>query len=187
MKITVREMVLASMFAALAGASGLLVRFGGEAAVPFSLLPFVALLAGMLLGGRLAALSMTIYVFLGLVGVPVFASPPYAGPAYLIKPSAGFLFGFIAAAYITGKVTELLKRNTIWANLLASGVGILVLYLIGLPYLYLVLNFYIGTAVNVWSILKIGFLPFIVFDLIKAVIASVIAIPITEQARLASK
>jgi len=183
LKLTVKEMSLVSMFAALACAGGLLVRFGGEGVVPFSILPFIVLLSGVLLGGRLAALSMALYFVIGLVGVPVFASPPYGGLVYLIRPSAGFLFGYIAAAYVTGRISEIWRGKNVYTYLIASCVGIVVLYLIGLPYLYAVLNFVAGRATGVWSVLKIAFLPFIGFDLIKAVIVSLVAGPVAKQVK----
>ncbi|MBS4026745.1 MAG: biotin transporter BioY, partial [Clostridia bacterium] len=74
MKITTREMVLVSFFAALSVVAAMFSKYGGEAVVPFSLMPLVAMLAGALLGAKLGALSILVYVLLGLVGVPVFAS-----------------------------------------------------------------------------------------------------------------
>ncbi len=184
MKLTVKEMALVSMFAALACIGGLLMRFGGPVIVPYSLLPFISLLAGVLLGGRLGALSMVVYLAIGLLGVPVFAAPPYGGLAYFVKPTAGFLFGFIGGAYVTGKLVERMRKNTAGNYMLASCIGVAVIYLIGLPYLYVVLNFFVGKALNVWSVLKIGLLPFIAFDLIKAFIVSVIAVPVVKQVKL---
>ncbi|MCD6156016.1 MAG: biotin transporter BioY, partial [Candidatus Atribacteria bacterium] len=66
-----------------------------QGTIPFSLLPFVVVLAGWLLRPQEAFWSMSTYILLGLVGLPVFASPPFGGPAYLLKPSFGFLLGFI--------------------------------------------------------------------------------------------
>lgn len=187
MKLTVKEMTLVSMFAAFACAGGLLLRFGGEGVVPFSVLPLVVLLAGVLLGGRLGALSMVVYLIIGLIGIPVFSSAPYGGIAYFVKPTAGFLFGFIAAAYIVGRITELFRSRSIWTYMLASCAGLFFIYLIGLPYLYIVLNYIAGKAVNVAGVLKIGFLPFIGFDLIKALIVSVIAVPVSKQIKLGAR
>ena len=54
-------------------------------------------------------------------------------------------------------------------------VGVVVIYLIGLPYLYVILNFYLGQAVSVVKVLYIGFIPFIVLDLVKAAVAAIMA------------
>lgn len=187
MKLTVKEMTLVSMFAAFACAGGLLLRFGGEGVVPFSVLPLVVLLAGVLLGGRMGAISMIVYLIIGLIGIPVFASAPYGGIAYFLKPTAGFLFGFIAAAYVVGRITEVIGKNNVWTYMAASCAGLVLIYLIGLPYLYVILNFIAGKAINVAGVLKIGFLPFIGFDIIKAFIVSVIAVPVAKQIKLGAR
>ena len=184
MRLTVKEMTLVSMFAALACAGGLLLRFGGDIVVPFSILPFITLLAGVLLGGRLGALSMTVYLIIGLTGIPVFATPPYGGLAYLVKPTAGFLFGFIGAAYITGKTVEKLGKNSVWSYFTASCAGLLILYVIGAPYFYLLMNFYLGQSMSAWTVIQYVFLPFIASDIIKAVIVSVISVPVYRQVKM---
>ena len=184
MKLTVKEMSMVSMFAALACAGGLLLRFGGTGVVPFSILPLVVLMAGALLGSRLGAISVLTYLVIGLVGIPVFAAAPFGGIAYLIKPTAGFLFGFVGGAYVVGKVTESIGKNTVFTYFTASCMGLVVIYLIGLPYLYIVLNYFVGKAVNVTGVLKMGLLPFIGFDLIKALIVSVVAVPVAKQVKV---
>lgn len=183
MKITVKEMTLVSMFAAFACAGGLMLRLGGTGIVPFSILPLVVLLAGLLLGARLGAMVMVIYLAIGLIGVPVFSAPPFGGLAYLVKPTAGFLFGFIGGAFVTGKVVEQFRIKSAVGYIFASIAGLAVIYLIGLPYLYIVLNYYIGKAVSVVAVFKIGFLPFIGFDLIKALITSIIAVQVSKQVK----
>ena len=55
-------------------------------------------LAGGVLNRRAAVLSILAYILLGLVGIPVFASPPYGGPGYFLLPTFGFLLGFILTA-----------------------------------------------------------------------------------------
>ncbi|KNZ68863.1 BioY protein [Thermincola ferriacetica] len=185
MRLTIRDMAFVSLFTALAVSAALVLRFGGEAVVPFSLLPLVVMLAGSLLGARLGALSMIVYILLGLVGVPVFAKPPYGGLTYILQPSFGFLPGFVAAAYVIGRILERKEQKSFLSYFLASVVGIVVIYIIGIPYLYIILNFYLGKAVSVMQALKIGFLPFILFDLAKAVVTALIARPVAEQVRTA--
>ncbi len=173
MRFSTREIVMAGMFAAFAAAVAVVFRLVQPALVPFSLLPMVALLAGGLLPRRVAAASMGVYMLLGLVGLPVFASPPFGGLVYVLKPSFGFIMGFAAAAYAVAWITEKLGRSRA-VCLVASIVGILAIYAVGLPYLYLILKFYLGQVVDVYKVLKIGFWPFIGLDLVKAVIASVL-------------
>ncbi|OAT80701.1 biotin transporter BioY [Desulfotomaculum copahuensis] len=174
MKMSPREMVLAALFAALCAVAAALVRFGG-AVVPFSLVPFVVMLAGALLGARAGALSILVYVLLGLSGLPVFEKPPFGGPAYVLQPTFGFLPGFIAGAFVIGALLPRRREPGLWRYLPAMVAGLAVIYLVGLPYLYLILNFYLGKAVSAAQVIKIGFLPFIGFDLLKAVVAAGLA------------
>lgn len=185
MRLTVREMSLVSLFTALAIAAALIMRFSSAAMVPYSLLPLVAMLAGSLLGGRLAALSMTVYLLLGLVGIPVFAKAPFGGFTYIFQPTFGFLLGFIAGAYVIGKVLAIWKEPSLPHYFAAAIAGLAVMYLIGLPYLYMILNLYLGKGVPVMGVLKIGFFPYILIDLGKAAVAALIARPVARQVRLA--
>ena len=170
-KLTPRDMVMVALFAALAVVAALLFRFFGAMIVPFSLGPFVVLLAGGLLGARLGAMSMGIYVLMGLLGVPVFEKPPYGGPAYIFSPTFGYLLGYIVAAYVVGLIIQG-RRGAGPVRLAAAMLaGVAVIHAVGLPYLYAILNFYMGQAVDLPGVLMIGCVPFIGFDLLKALAA----------------
>ncbi|MDD4047999.1 MAG: biotin transporter BioY, partial [Clostridia bacterium] len=102
MKLTIQEMTRVALFSALIAISSLILKFGGELLVPFSILPLVVMLAGAILGARLGAFSVTVYVLIGLMGAPVFSKPPFGGVTYIFQPTFGFILGFIGAAYVTG-------------------------------------------------------------------------------------
>lgn len=173
-KFSTRDITMTAVFAALAVVAAMLVRFAGSV-VPFSLMPLMAMLAGGLLGPRLGALSMFVYILLGLIGVPVFASPPFGGPAYVLQPSFGFLPGFAGCAYVIGMLLRNREASGFSRYFLSMMAGIFVYYLVGLPYLYAILTFYLGQTVSVGQVLMIGFTPFIALDLVKAVLAAVLA------------
>jgi len=170
-KLTPRDMVLVAMFASLAVVAALLFRFLGGMIVPFSLLPFVALLAGGLLGARLGALSMGIYVLMGVLGMPVFEKPPFGGPAYILSPTFGFLLGFIVAAFVTGLILQGQRDAGPVRLSLAMLAGVVTIYAIGLPYLYVILNYYVGKPFDALQIVMLFFVPFIGLDLLKALAA----------------
>lgn len=181
--MSVKSVVRAGVFAALIAVVTILFRYVQPFLVPFSLQPVVVLLAGCLLRPAEAMLAVTVYILLGLIGVPVFASPPYAGIAYVLKPSFGFLLGFIPAA---GIMSILLKklRPTLIVLLAVCLVGIVIYYLIGLPYLYLALAYYLHQPADLIKILQIGLLPFIGFDLLKAALAAWLAREIKRRLQL---
>lgn len=185
-----RDIALVGCFAALMSAAALFSRFGGEAVVPFSIMPLVIMLTGALLGPRLAFLSVLVYILLGLVGVPVFARPPFGGPAYVASPTFGFLLSYLAAAPIIGWLVERASRNGsgFVAYLGAMLAGVVAIYAIGLPYLYLVLR-----AAAPVSFASLVFVPskgglslavLFALDLVKAAVAALIARP--SRQRLAS-
>jgi len=151
--------------------------------VPFSLQPVIVMLAGCLLAPAEAVLALTIYILLGLMGIPVFASPPYAGVAYLLKPSFGFLLGFIPAA---GLMSLFMQRRPHTLGMLAAAClgGMVVYYLIGLPYLYVVLTYYLHQPTGLLRVLQIGLLPFIGFDLLKVALAAWLAREISRRLEL---
>lgn len=169
MNISTRELVLASLFTAMMCALTIVVRMVQPVVViPFSLQPLVMLLAASLLSPPAVFLSMLAYLLLGLIGLPVFAAPPYGGPAYALVPSFGFLLAFPIAGWAQSR---LIKGQGV-LNLAAAGVvAVLIYYLLGLPYMYMILNFYLGHQIDVGQVLKIGFLPFIGFDFLKVALA----------------
>ncbi len=173
MKISTREIALAAMFTAIMCVLTILVRvFQPVMVMPFSLQPLIMLLAAYLLSPRAAFLSMLAYLLLGLIGIPVFSSPPYGGPAYVLVPSFGFLLGFPPAAWLQSR---LIKKATMTNFILAGLVGILVYYAVGLPYMYLILNFYLKNTIDILKVIQIGFIPFITLDLAKMVVAALLA------------
>lgn len=179
MKISTREMVWAAMFTALLCVLTILVRMVQPVIIiPFSLQPLVMLLAACLLSPSAAFLSMLAYLCLGLIGLPVFSVPPYGGPAYVLLPSFGFLLAFPFAAWLQSK---LIRKHNLPNFILAGIAGVVFFYLLGLPYMYLILKFYLGHTVDVMQVIKIGFLPFIVFDLLKIILASSIAVQVSRR------
>lgn len=180
MKLSVREMTRVALFTALICAASLVLKFGGSVVVPFSPLPFMVMLTGAILGGRLGAISVLLYVLIGLLGVPVFAKPPFGGLTYILQPTFGFLPGFILAAYLIGNMLERIETRKYSYLLFVMTLGSLTIYLVGIPYLYGMIKLYLGKPFTFWEAVQIGMLPFIGLDLIKAVLASVLVLYLKE-------
>lgn len=161
MKNKTRMMILAALFAALT-AVGAFIRFPlGAMSVTLQFM-FTAM-AGVLLGAKWGAVSQTVYVVLGLVGLPVFTMG--GGIGYVMQPSFGFLLGLIPTAWVIGRLTE--KENGHWRIALACLAGLAVLYLIGLPYMYLIMKLYLHKSITVWTAVKAGMLVYLPGDAIK--------------------
>ncbi len=84
--------------------------------VPFTLQTMMVLLSGALLGARNGAYSQLIYIFLGSIGLPVFANGSM-GIAILAGPTGGYLLAFPAAAFLTG---YLIEKNKTYLNVVLS-------------------------------------------------------------------
>jgi biotin transport system substrate-specific component len=159
--LTTRELAVAALFTALLSVSAYIAIPIG--AVPFTLQVFVVLLAGMVLGPRLGALSVVAYLVLGLVA-PVYSGGT-SGLGVLFGPTGGYLFGFIAAAVVTGVIAG--RPDARLPRLLTAGlVGLAPIYVLGVTWLALQLHLTPAAAVAG------GVAPFIWVDILKAIAAA---------------
>lgn len=104
--------------------------------VPFTLQTMIVLLAGAFLGAKNGAYSQVLYIFLGAIGLPVFAQTADGtiGFARLIGPTGGYLLAFPVAAYLVGLLTE--KNQKYLTVIISMFVAELVVILFGTLYLY---------------------------------------------------
>jgi len=173
--MSLRGMVYAALFgAATAVGAFVIIPFP---IVPITLQTFFVALAACLLGGRLGALSQFIYLLLGIIGLPVFSGGK-AGLGVLAGPTGGYLIGFIAGAYVTGKLVEVRKGASIYWSAFSIAVGFVLIYLIGVTQLVLVAEMGITKAVSV------GVIPFLIGDCLKVILASVVVRKIRDKVRV---
>jgi biotin transport system substrate-specific component len=165
--LTTRNLALAALFAALT-ALGAYVAFPVYGAVPFSLQVFAVLLAGLVLGARLGALSMLAYVLLGLVA-PVYAGGG-SGLGTLFGPAGGYIWGFVAAAFLTGLVAERARPRGVAGLCGAAAAGLLPIYAMGAAWLSVYLHS-VSFTVIIWG----GVLQFVPVDAAKVVLAALVA------------
>lgn len=149
--------------------------------VPLTLQVFFVLLAGMALGPKLGMASQLAYVAAGLSGIPVFASPPFAGPGYLLGPTGGYLVGFVAAAWLTGLMVESrlgsgVGRLRVTGFTLAGITGLAVIYAAGASWLMVwMARGGKGMTEAASAALKTGVVPFIAVDVLKSAAAALVA------------
>ena len=147
--------------------------------IPFTLQVTVAIMSGLLLGGKLGFLSQLLYLAMGLLGLPVFAGG--GGLGYVFTGSFGYLVGFLFCALIGGLLADSLDRRTNGVRvpyiriLLISLIALLICYLFGIVYLYFLSNFYTGYAGTKYTFLTtlaFGSLPYIGKDIVLCILAS---------------
>ncbi len=149
--------------------------------VPITGSTFGAIFAGVLLGNVWGGISMLIYVTLGAAGLPVFTGLK-GGAAILFGPTAGYLIGIIAVSFLIGYVTDnyakARKFLPMFNLMLISSALILAL---GSAYLWIWLSAVKGQGASLGEVLWMGFIPFIPGDIIKSVIAALIATSIIPK------
>ena len=145
--LNTRELVLCGLFIALITA-GTFIRIPVGTDV-YTLQFLFTLLSGLVLGARLGAITVSAYVLLGLLGVPVFASG--GGPAYILQPTFGYLLAFILQAWLGGFYAR--QGSTVsYGRLLAANLlGMTIVYVIGISWFYLFSNYVIATPIPLWT------------------------------------
>ena len=124
--------------------------------VPITGQTFVVLLAGLVLGSTFGAVSMLMYLFIGMSGLPFF-SAGVAGLAILKSPTIGYIIGFFLAANVIGRFANI--------PILGIALGSVLIYICGVIGLILILNVSVANAIT------IGVVPFIIGDVIKSIMA----------------
>jgi biotin transport system substrate-specific component len=128
--------------------------------VPMTLQTLVVLLIGAAYGWRLGVATVIAYLGEGAAGLPVFAGP-VGGLAPLTGPTAGYLFGFVAAAFITGWLSERGWDRSVPRLFVAMGMGHIVILAAGFAWLGF------GIKLGVEKAWLVGVMPFIAASVIK--------------------
>jgi biotin transport system substrate-specific component len=164
----IKEITFVAMFAAFMGALGIVPPiFLPFTPVPITLQTLGVLLAGGALGARLGAMSQTVFLLLVATGVPLL-SGGRGGLSVFVGPSAGYIISWPITAFVIGylfsHIANLKLHHVLFINLT---VGILLIYLIGIPVQALIMHISLLNAIK----LSLVFLP---GDVLKAVLASIL-------------
>ena len=172
-----KDLTVCGLFSALiaVGAFIKIVIPVGADSMNFTLQWFFVLLAGLLLGSKRAFLSVSTYLLIGLMGIPVFARG--GGPAYLLRPTFGFLLGFALAAYAMGKICEWMHSSKPGTGIFAATVGYVIYYGMGILYFYFITHWIVVTPNTVgWgAIFAVYCLPTMFPDGVLCVLAIMVA------------
>tara|TARA_A100001037_G_C14838371_1_gene495355 strand:+ start:63 stop:614 length:552 start_codon:yes stop_codon:yes gene_type:complete len=132
--------------------------------VPMTMQTLVVLMIGIGFGWKLGLTTISLYLFEGIIGLPVFSGTPEKGIGlvYFTGPTMGYLLGFLIAVYISGKFTY---DNNLLKNFLKLLLAISFIYILGLAWL--------GSLIG-WDkpIFQLGAQPFLLAELFKILIAT---------------
>lgn len=165
-----QNMILCALFVAL-------ITVGAFLRVPVPVVPFTlqflfTMLAGLLLGGKRGFLAVLVYLFMGLLGLPIFAEG--GGIAYLLKPSFGYLIGFAVASYVTGVIANRTPTPGYRRLLAAALIGLGIVYLFGMVYYYLISDFYLGNPIGLWPLFLYCFVLAVPGDLVLCIVGAML-------------
>ena len=167
----IKDMVLIALFSAIIVICSLITI---PSAIPFTLQTFAVFLCLNILGAKKGIISILIYIFLGVVGLPVFSNFN-GGIGALLNVTGGYIIGFIFSALTFWLVTSVFnKKSRKIINLIASFMGLIVCYIFGTLW-YILLFIKNGEAINFISAFTICVLPFIIPDILKIVLSVVIS------------
>ena len=173
-----KQLVLTALFAALTAIGAFLkIQIPVEGIPAITLQFFFTAMAGVLLGAKYGAISQAVYVLLGLVGLPIFTMG--GGFSYVLQPSFGFLVGLIPSAWVIGMLCK--NAKSFWPMALGILAGLAVLYLIGTPYMGLILNLYLGKGMSVWQIVRAGCLLYLPGDVLKIVVCTALCLALRSR------
>ncbi len=132
--------------------------------VPMTMQTFVIMFIGITFGWKLGVATTVLYLFEGIIGLPVFSGTPEKGLGlvYFTGPTMGYLIGFIITVYLVGKFTY---DNNLIKTFFKLSFAISFIYVFGMIWL----GFLLG-----WDkpIFKLGAQPFLLAELFKILIAT---------------
>ncbi len=163
-----KSMILTAMFVALITA-GAFIKIPVPV-VPFTLQFLFTMLSGLLLGGKRGFAAVSVYIVLGLAGLPVFAQG--GGINYIFNPSFGYIIGFAIAAFVTGKIANKDKDPSYKRLLSANFIGLGIVYLFGMGYYSLISSLYLGDPIGLWPLFLYCFLLAVPGDILLCILAA---------------
>lgn len=186
-----RQLILCSLFTALIAVGAFVKIPMPGTPIPFTLQVFFVFLTGLMLEPKYSLIPPTVYTAIGLIGIPVFTYG--GGISYVFQPSFGYILGFIVCAFLvsllvrnnilklTTKQGEKSKLITIIKAVVYSLIAIIALYSIGISYMYLIYNFYLGKQIALGPLIVSSTGLFIVFDIVKFAIAIPLSVAVMKR------
>lgn len=144
--------------------------------IPISLATFIIYLIAAIIGPKKGTISVLVYILVGIIGVPVFSNYR-AGISVIVGVTGGYIVGYIPLALLTGIFIYKCKGK-IWMYPIGMILGTIVCYFIGTVW------YMFNTNNNLISSLLVCVVPFLLFDLIKIVLSSVLAYLINKKLSL---
>lgn len=158
-----------SMFAIFLSACSM---FSIPLTIPITMQSFGVFLACLLIGGKNGTCSITLWILLGLIGLPVFSGYK-SGLSALLGPTGGYIVGFVFIGIMMW-IFELINNKSQSLKIISMVFGIIICYTFGTIWFVIVYTIS-NNPISIIKALSICVLPFISFDIIKIVLAFIIS------------
>lgn len=172
MKLSTKELILCSLFAAIIAILAQISIPLPFTTVPLTMLIFAVAVTGLILGSKLGAISVLIYLLLGGIGIPVFAQFS-GGVGILFGPTGGYLLGLPLMVYIIGFAKE--KSSSPVIIFLSLIIGLISVYITG------TLMFASITGNTIYQSILYCVAPFVFVDLLKLALAYIIGSTVSKR------
>ncbi len=173
---TSTDVALIATFAALIAVCSLIAAPVGPAGVPITLQTFAVLLVGLILGPRRAFLAVSLYLVVGIVGIPVFAGGR-GGVGVLVGPTVGYLLSFPLAAAVAGTWAQVAIGRSWRPRALHYSIAVvlatLTTYAAGIP----AMAWRTSLTLREAFVVNLTYIP---FDIVKAAVAVVVALAVAR-------
>jgi len=142
--------------------------------VPQTMQTFVVLFLGIAFGSKIGFITVSLYLFEGIFGLPVFSGTPEKGIGliYFTGPTMGYLIGFLLAVYIAGKF----QYKDVFKNSISSLFINYLKLLIAVSFIYILGLIWLGNIIG-WDkpVFKFGAEPFLLAEIFKIFILTILA------------
>jgi len=135
--------------------------------VPMTMQTFVVLFLGMAFGYKIGLATVGLYLFEGIIGLPVFSNSPEKGVGlvYFMGPTMGYLVGFLGATFLAG-----------YFNFKTNFIGIFIKLILSVSIIYILGILWLGNLIG-WDkpVIQFGVTPFLLAELFKILILTLLA------------
>lgn len=178
-KFSILDTVLISLFSALiAVCAWITIPIPG---IPFTMQVFGVFTALAVLGAKKGAVSILVYILLGVIGIPVF-SGFNGGISVLLGATGGYIAGFLVSAFAYGILDAIIKKNGFFITFFKMFASLILCYIFGSVWYMAVYTKNTG-SIGFFGVLTACVIPYIIPDMVKIALAVLIGKEVKKRVR----
>ena len=171
-----KDLILTAVFAALTAILAQISIPIPISPVPLSLSLVAIFLCGGILKPQYAFSAMIVYILLGIAGIPVFGQFK-AGIGHIVGPTGGYIIAYPLMAIAISLILKYVKKPSVFISAAAMAISLIICYGLGSAWLAIFIK------KSFFDAILIGVAPYVIFDLVKAVVSSIIVSSVKKRAK----